>query len=93
MLRPEDGASVEETSTVLDIVEVVLFWYAAKAVSGGDTELPVPIRLLEDCETKDVVLFWYTELETVLALDTRAVETVDTTLEFAALLADCTEVG
>jgi len=29
MLKPEEGASVEETSAVLDIVEVVLFWYAA----------------------------------------------------------------
>jgi len=42
------------------------------------------MRLLEACESTEVVLFWYTELPVVL--DRRALEIVDTTLEFAALL-------
>jgi len=29
MLKSEDGAEVEETSAVLEIVALVLFWYAA----------------------------------------------------------------
>jgi hypothetical protein len=83
MLKPEDGASVEATSSVLEAVAVVLFWYAAWAVSVGAATSPVPMRVLEDCETRDVVLFCCTELSMVLET---VLETVDTTLEFAALL-------
>jgi len=32
MLKPEDGASVEVTSAVLDSVALVLFWYTELSV-------------------------------------------------------------